>query len=31
MREVAVIGVGMHPWGKFNNMTVVDLAVDAAL
>src|SRR3990172_1718971 len=34
MREVAVIGVGMHPWGKFEGKSVTQLcreAVDAAL
>lgn len=34
MREVAVVGVGMHPWGKFADRSVTDLcrvAVDAAL
>ncbi len=29
MREVAVIGVGMHPWGKFPEKTFVDLGVSA--
>jgi len=29
MREVAVIGVGIHPWGKFPDKTVVDLGVEA--
>jgi len=34
MRDVAVIGLGMHPWGKFKDKSVNDLAhvaVDAAL
>jgi acetyl-CoA acetyltransferase len=34
MREVAVIGVGMHPWGKFEGKSITQLcreAVDAAL
>lgn len=34
MREVAVVGVGMHPWGKFADRSVTDLcrvAVDSAL
>ncbi len=31
MREVAIIGVGMHPWGRFPNKTFVDMGVDAAL
>jgi len=34
MRDVAVIGLGMHPWGKFSDLSVTDLcrvAVDAAL
>jgi len=29
MREVAVIGIGMHPWGKFPEKTFVDLGVEA--
>jgi acetyl-CoA acetyltransferase len=34
MREVAVLGVGMHPWGKFPDISITDLsrtAVEAAL
>jgi acetyl-CoA acetyltransferase len=34
MRDVAVIGLGMHPWGKFPDKSVTQLcreAVDAAL
>lgn len=31
MRDVAVIGVGMHKWGKFPGKTVIDLAADATL
>ncbi len=34
MRDVAVIGLGMHPWGKFQDRSVTQLcrtAVDAAL
>ena len=34
MREVAVIGVGMHPWGKFPDKSLNDMsrvAVDTAL
>jgi acetyl-CoA acetyltransferase len=34
MRDVAVLGVGMHPWGKFADRSVTDLcrvAVGAAL
>jgi acetyl-CoA acetyltransferase len=34
MRDVAVIGLGMHPWGKFADKSVTELcrvAVDAAL
>ncbi len=34
MRDVAVVGVGMHQWGKFADRSVTDLcrvAVDAAL
>jgi len=34
MREVAVLGVGMHPWGKFADKSITDLsreAVEAAL
>ena len=30
-REVAVIGVGMHPFGKFPEKTLEDLFVDATL
>ncbi|HSG79926.1 MAG TPA: hypothetical protein VLD62_10130 [Acidimicrobiia bacterium] len=29
MTDVAVIGVGMHPWGKFPDKTFLDLGVDA--
>jgi acetyl-CoA acetyltransferase len=29
MRKVAVIGVGVHPWGAFEDKSVVDLAVHA--
>jgi len=29
MREVSIIGVGLHPWGKFPEKTFVDLGVDA--
>ena len=34
MRDVAVLGLGMHPWGKFADKSVTDLcrvAVEAAL
>lgn len=34
MRDVAVVGLGMHPWGKFAEKSVQQLcrvAVDAAL
>jgi acetyl-CoA acetyltransferase len=34
MREVAAVGLGMHPWGKFEDTSVTQLcrvAVDAAL
>ena len=34
MRDVAVLGVGMHPWGKFADKSITDLsreAVEAAL
>ena len=34
MRDVAVIGLGMHPWGKFKEKSVNELArvaVEAAL
>ena len=34
MREVAVLGVGMHPWGKFRDKSLNDItrvALDAAL
>ena len=29
MREVAIIGVGLHPWGKYPQKTFVDLGVVA--
>jgi acetyl-CoA acetyltransferase len=29
MREVAVLGVGLHPWGKFENKHFVDIGVTA--
>ncbi len=29
MREVAIIGLGIHPWGKFPDKTFVDLGVPA--
>jgi hypothetical protein len=29
MREVAIIGVGIHPWGKFPQKSFIDLGVDA--
>jgi acetyl-CoA acetyltransferase len=29
MREVAIIGVGLHPWGKFPNKSFVDLGIEA--
>jgi acetyl-CoA acetyltransferase len=29
MREVSIIGIGIHPWGKFSNKTFVELGVDA--
>ena len=28
--EVAILGVGMHPWGKFVGKSFVDLGVHAA-
>jgi len=28
-REVAIIGIGMHPWGKFSQKSFIDLGVDA--
>ena len=34
MRDVAIIGIGVHPWGKFKDRTLNDItrvAVDAAL
>lgn len=34
MREVAIIGIGIHPWGKFDDKTFINLgvyAVDQAL
>ncbi|MCL2670226.1 MAG: lipid-transfer protein [Syntrophaceae bacterium] len=29
MREVAIIGIGLHPWGKFPQKSFIDLGVDA--
>jgi acetyl-CoA acetyltransferase len=29
MREVSIIGVGIHPWGKFRDKTFVDMGVIA--
>jgi len=29
MREVAIIGIGLHPWGKFSQKTFIDLGVEA--
>ncbi|MFH2125315.1 MAG: lipid-transfer protein [Pseudomonadota bacterium] len=29
MRDVAIVGVGMHPWGKFEGKNFIDLGVDA--
>lgn len=29
MREVAIIGIGLHPWGKFPQKTFIDLGVTA--
>ncbi|MFT5696040.1 MAG: acetyl-CoA acetyltransferase, partial [Myxococcota bacterium] len=34
MRDVAILGQGLHPWGKFNDRTVTEMcrtAVEAAL
>ncbi|MFC2039345.1 lipid-transfer protein [Chloroflexota bacterium] len=31
MRDVAIIGVGMHPWGKFRDKTFVDLGEVATI
>ena len=31
MEGVAVVGVGMHPWGKFPDKTFVEMGVDACL
>ena len=34
MREVAALGLGMHPWGKFKDKSVTQMcreAVEAAL
>jgi len=31
MRQVAIIGVGMHPWGRFPDKTFVDMGVEAAV
>lgn len=30
-REVAIVGVGMHPWGKYPEKTIVDMCVEATL
>jgi acetyl-CoA acetyltransferase len=29
MQEVAVVGIGLHPWGVFENRSLVDMAVHA--
>ncbi len=29
MRDVAIIGIGLHPWGKFPQKTFIDLGVEA--
>ena len=29
MREVGILGIGIHPWGKFRSKTYVDLGVHA--
>jgi acetyl-CoA acetyltransferase len=29
MRDVAIVGIGMHDWGKFPDKTFVELSVDA--
>jgi len=31
MRDVAVVGIGMHPWGKFPDKTFVEMGVEATL
>jgi acetyl-CoA acetyltransferase len=31
MREVAIVGVGLHPWGKFPDKTFVDMGVEAVV
>ena len=31
MRDVAVLGVGMHPWGKFADRSVTDLCRHAVV
>lgn len=31
MRDVAVVGVGMHPWGKFADKSVTELCRDAVV
>ncbi len=31
MRDVAVVGVGMHPWGKFPDRSVTELCRDAVV
>ena len=30
MRELAIIGIGMHPWGKFPEKTVHQLNLEVA-
>ncbi|MBI4286058.1 MAG: transporter [Chloroflexi bacterium] len=29
MGKVAVVGIGLHPWGKFDDKTITDMAVEA--
>ncbi len=31
MRDVAVIGIGIHPWGKFPDKTFVEMGVEATM
>ena len=29
MRDVAIIGIGMHPWGRFREKSMAEMAVEA--
>jgi len=31
MRDVAIVGVGLHPWGKFDDKTFTDMNVEATV